>query len=111
MPIESNRAMRIKNLTNLASILGQDLKEGCNASHQLFLASLAVNYKQLCFRQAFLYAIFFFLSSCPPHSQSAFDLICILLHSPFSFQDIRAAVGGAVAVINRGNLRVLIILY
>ena len=52
MPIESNRAMRIKNLTNLASILGQDLREGCNASHDQFQASLNVNYKQLCFRQA-----------------------------------------------------------
>ena len=52
MPIESNRAMRIKNLTNLASILGQDLREGCNASHDQFQASLSVNYKQLCFRQA-----------------------------------------------------------
>ena len=49
MPIESNRAMRIKNLTNLASILGQDLREGCNASHDQFQASLSVNYKQLCF--------------------------------------------------------------
>ena len=52
MPIESNRAMRIKNLTNLASILGQDLREGCNASHDQFQSSLSVNYKQLCFRQA-----------------------------------------------------------
>ena len=52
MPIESNRAMRIKNLTNLASILGQDLREGCNASHEQFQSSLSVNYKQLCFRQA-----------------------------------------------------------
>ena len=50
MPIESNRAMRIKNLTNLANILGQDLKEGCSASHEQFLSSLNVNYKQLCFR-------------------------------------------------------------
>jgi len=50
MPIETNRAMRIKNLTNLASILGQDLREGCNASHDQFQASLDVNYKQLCFR-------------------------------------------------------------
>lgn len=50
MPIESNRAMRIKNLTNLANILGQDLREGCNSSHQLFLSSLSVNYKQLCFK-------------------------------------------------------------
>ena len=29
LPIESNRAMRIKNPTSLASILGQDLREGC----------------------------------------------------------------------------------
>ena len=51
MPIESNRAMRVKNLTNLTNILGQDLREGCNASHDQFQASLNVNYKQLCFRQ------------------------------------------------------------
>ena len=69
MPIESNRAMRIKNLTNLASILGQDLREGCNASHDQFQASLDVNYKQLCFRQAnyeeeFLVTV---LMWCPLH--------------------------------------------
>ena len=70
MPIESNRAMRIKNLTNLASILGQDLREGCNASHDQFQASLDVNYKQLCFRQdnyeeEFLLTV---LMRCPFHS-------------------------------------------
>eukprot|EP00092_Neocalanus_flemingeri_P041502 GFUD01045197.1.p1 GENE.GFUD01045197.1~~GFUD01045197.1.p1 ORF type:complete len:1194 (+),score=262.01 GFUD01045197.1:849-4430(+) len=50
MPIESNRAMRIKNLTNLANILGQDLREGCESSHNQFKESLNVNYRQLCFR-------------------------------------------------------------
>ena len=54
MPIESNRAMRVKNLTNLTNILGQDLREGCNASHEQFQASLNVNYKQLCFRQCLM---------------------------------------------------------
>ena len=54
MPIESNRAMRVKNLTNLTNILGQDLREGCNASHDQFQASLNVNYKQLCFRQCLM---------------------------------------------------------
>ena len=33
MPIESNRVMRVKNLTNLANILGQDLREGCESSN------------------------------------------------------------------------------
>ena len=65
MPIESNRAMRVKNLTNLANILGtffsqnsnerlfslgQDLREGCESSHNQFKESLNVNYRQLCFR-------------------------------------------------------------
>jgi len=50
MPIESNRAMRIKNLTNLANILGQDLREGCESSHNQFKESLNVNYRQLCYR-------------------------------------------------------------
>ena len=66
MPIESNRAMRIKNLTNLANILGknqpslrmikqnfiegQDLREGCESSHTQFKESLNINYRQLCYR-------------------------------------------------------------
>lgn len=50
MPIESNRAMRIKNLTNLANILGQDLREGCESSHNQFKESLNVNYRQLCYK-------------------------------------------------------------
>ena len=67
MPIESNRAMRIKNLTNLANILGtpafklfktqitivslgQDLREGCESSHTQFKESLNINYRQLCYK-------------------------------------------------------------
>ena len=36
MPIEANRLMRIKNLTNLANILGQDLRIGADPQHNLF---------------------------------------------------------------------------
>ena len=36
MPIENNKLMRVKNLTNLANILGQDLGEGSAATHKLF---------------------------------------------------------------------------
>ena len=36
MPIESNRLMRVKNLTNLANILGQDLSQGAAQAHTLF---------------------------------------------------------------------------
>ena len=85
MPIESNRAMRIKNLTNLASILGQDLREGCNASHDQFQASLSVNYKQLCFRQAncdgrfFGDNIDFICSQIPPRSEASMDLFWVSL--------------------------------
>ncbi len=50
MPIESNRVMRVKNLTNLANILGQDLREGCHNSHNQFAEFVDVNYRQLCFR-------------------------------------------------------------
>ena len=50
MPIESNRVMRVKNLTNLANILGQDLREGCQSSHNQFAEFVNVNYRQLCFR-------------------------------------------------------------
>lgn len=50
MPIESNRSMRIKNLTNLTQILCSDVVEGCTSSHKLFQDSLSINYKQLCYR-------------------------------------------------------------
>ena len=50
MPIENNRVMRIKNLTNLANILGQDLREGCERSHSRFKEFVNVNYRQLCYR-------------------------------------------------------------
>ena len=50
MPIESNRVMRVKNLTNLANILGQDLREGCERSHSQFKEFVNVNYRQLCYR-------------------------------------------------------------
>ena len=50
MPIENNRVMRIKNLTNLANILGQDLRDGCLSSHSKFSEYLHVNYRQLCYR-------------------------------------------------------------
>ena len=36
MPYDTNRTMRVKNLTNLANILGQDLREGCEKSHEQF---------------------------------------------------------------------------
>ena len=49
MPIENNRVMRIKNLTNLANILGQDLRDGCLSSHSKFREFLQVDYRQLCF--------------------------------------------------------------
>jgi len=49
MPIENNRLMRIKNLTNLANILGQDLIEGSTKSHNLFKESMNLNYKKICF--------------------------------------------------------------
>lgn len=50
MPIESNRVMRVKNLTNLANILGQDLREGCERSHNMFKDFVSINYRQLCYR-------------------------------------------------------------
>ena len=50
--IESNRVMRVKNLTNLANTLGQDLREGCQSSHNQFAEFVNVNYRQLCFRTA-----------------------------------------------------------
>ena len=40
MPIEANRLMRIKNLTNLTNILGQDLKLGADPQHNLFKVNL-----------------------------------------------------------------------
>ena len=82
MPIESNRAMRIKNLTNLANILGQDLKEGCSASHKQFLSSLNVNYKQLCFRYTKLINILSLNSSSGPMSASWLSSAETLLKRP-----------------------------
>ena len=49
MPIENNRTMRIKNLTNLANILGQDLRDGCLSSHSKFSSFLHIDYRQLCY--------------------------------------------------------------
>jgi len=49
MPIENNRLMRIKNLTNLSNILGQDLKEGSTPAHNIFQDSLGIDYKRICF--------------------------------------------------------------
>ena len=49
LPMDTTRALRVKNIINLVQLIISDLSQGCMVGHSLFQETLGVNYLRIAF--------------------------------------------------------------